>query len=60
MKQKIKVRLYNILADRIEKHISVGYSRSYKYTEGPTRQDIERCIYEEIMLGLKEIIDFDV
>ena len=59
MRQKIKVRLYNLLSDNIEDHILSGWNRAHKYTSYPTPEDIREQIYEAVTQGLTEIIDFE-
>lgn len=59
MKQKIKVKLYNILADNVEDHILSGWNRAHKYTAYPTPEDIREHIFNDVTLGLTELIDFE-
>lgn len=53
------VKTYGLMSDAIERGVSWGLARAHKHTEAPTRQIVEECIHDAIMLELAEVFDFD-
>lgn len=61
-KVKPKLKPYDIISDKVREWIPYGIHRYYKHRDEKSVEDEEyliECIYDSIMLGLVEVIDFD-
>lgn len=54
----MRVRTYVVLERAIEEGFDAGFSRAYKYTDQPSREDFRREIMNAIMLNIDEIFSF--
>jgi hypothetical protein len=54
----MKVKMYNLISECIEKGVDRGYNRSYKYIDNPDKHSFVDNIHREIMNELCEYIDF--
>ena len=55
----MKIKLYNLISECVEKGIERGYRRSHKHTETPEQGYIFDNIHTDIMGELCEYIDFN-
>jgi len=55
----MKLKAWPIVSDAVERGVSYGYRRAYKYTETPSEDDIREAIEQGVMSELAEIINFD-
>lgn len=55
----MKVKLYNIISDAIEKGIERGYRQAHKHTDTPDETYIKDRIHSEILNELCEYLDFE-
>ena len=56
---KIKVNLYSILEEAIERGTRYGYHRAFKHTDNPTEDQIIDDVLQNIMTEVCGVIDFD-
>lgn len=55
----VKLDVYKILSETIEKSVHYGYNRAHKHTENPSKDHIVETIHAAVMHDLCEIIKFD-
>jgi len=62
VKQPVKVKLYSIVSDQVERGIEIGLRRAFKHSEETLKDEaherIKDAVHAEIMLALDEVIDF--
>ena len=57
--RKIKVNLYALLEDAVERGAQYGYMRAFKYTETPSTEHVISELVHHIMLEITDVIDFE-
>lgn len=57
--QGLRVRAYPVLAEAVESGVKYGLTRAYKYTDKPTREDMENAVVVAVMNDICERFDFD-
>lgn len=55
----MKVKLYTLISDLIERGAERGYRRSFKHLDSPSEAQIVTNIHDAIMNELAEYIDFE-
>jgi hypothetical protein len=55
----MKVKMYNIISECVEKGAEHGYNRAHKYFENPDKVSMVDNIHREIMNELCEYFDFN-
>lgn len=58
-KATIKIKTYHIISEAVDAGIGYGWNRAHKHTDNPDENYIKERIYDAIMSGLCDIIDFD-
>lgn len=58
MMAPIHVRVYPIVAERIEQAVAYGWRRAHKYKDNPEEDDILTAIEDAVMSELCELFDF--
>jgi hypothetical protein len=56
---RIKLDCYKIINDAVEAGITIGWNRSYKHSDEPSKENIMNEIHSSIMNELFEILKFD-
>lgn len=56
---EIKLNVYKIIHESVERAVEHGYHRAFKYTESPDSHTIKNEIYQAVMNELCDIINFD-
>ena len=56
---RLHVRVYDVLARAVEEGIAVGWQHSYKHTNTPAEQDVRERIYDDVMVAITEVFNFD-
>ena len=56
---KIKVNLYNLLEEAIERGTRYGYHRAFKHTDTPTEEQVITDVVFNIMTEVCQVIDFE-
>lgn len=56
----MKFKTYELVTRAVEEHARFAANRILKHTDKPDHEDIVQAIVDEIILGLDEIIDFEV
>jgi hypothetical protein len=56
---RVRVKLYPIVHDKIETALEFGWSRAHKHTVSPGENYIKDCIHGEVMGALCDLFDFD-
>lgn len=59
VKHTVKVKLYSIVSDAIERGVGFGYQRAHKHTDEPDVDAIVEEIRNAVLNELDEIISFD-
>jgi hypothetical protein len=54
----MKVKMYNLISECIERGVEMGYNRAHKHVVNPDKISIVDNIHREIMNQLCEYIDF--
>lgn len=54
----MKIKMYNLISECIERGVDFGYNRSYKYVDNPDKTSMVENIHREIMNQLCDYIDF--
>lgn len=54
----VRLKVYDILADKVEEGVRVGLMRAYKHTDAPTREQLEEHLHREVMCALSEVLDY--
>lgn len=57
--RKLKINIYSIVAEAVERGIQFGVNRAYKHTITSLPAGVAESIYKKVMLALAEVIDFD-
>jgi len=55
----VKINVYRIIDDAVESAIRYGYSRAFKHTDSPTKDQIMNEIHRSVMNNLCDILKFD-
>jgi len=55
----VKIDAYRVIDAAVENAISYGYSRAFKYTDSPTKDQIMDEIHRSVMNNLCDILKFD-
>lgn len=55
----MKVRMYNLISECVEKGAAYGYQRAFKHTDSPSEGYILQAIHDSIMNELAEYLIFD-
>ena len=55
----MKPKTYNILADRIDSGIQLGWARAHKHHDNPTPGQIQNAIAQAIMGEINEYFTFE-
>jgi hypothetical protein len=55
----MKVKVYNLISECIERGVEHGYNRAHKHVENPDKISIVDNIHREIMNELCEYFDFN-
>ena len=55
----MKVKEYNVLMDCVERGITMGISRSHKYSDNPSDDEIKRALIDAVLLEICEYFDVD-
>jgi hypothetical protein len=55
----MKVKMYNLISECVERGAAHGYNRAYKYIDNPDKVSMVDNIHREIMNELCEYFDFD-
>lgn len=55
----VKLDVYKILSEVIERSVRYGYNRAHKHVENPNEDHIVETIHTAVMNDLCEIIKFD-
>ena len=55
----MKVKDYTVLMDCVERGITMGISRSHKYSDNPSDDEIKRALIDAVLLEICEYFDFD-
>jgi len=62
VKQTVKVKLYGLVHDQVERGIEIGLRRAFKHSEENLKEEtaerIKDHVHREIMMALDEVIDF--
>lgn len=58
-KPQIRVRVYPVLEDAVERGVSYGYHRAFKHTDKPDEEAIKESICQQVMNELCEALIFD-
>lgn len=56
---RVRVRVYPIVADRVETAIDFGWARAHKHTATPGETEIKAQIESEVTAALCDLFDFD-
>jgi hypothetical protein len=54
----MKVKEYTVLMDCVERGITMGISRSHKYNDNPSDEEIKSVLVNAVMLEICEYFDF--
>ncbi len=54
----MRVKMYNLMSDLVERGVKRGYARAFKHTDNPLQTMIEETIHQHIMEELCEYFDF--
>jgi hypothetical protein len=54
----MKVKMYNLVSECIERGVEFGYNRAHKHVDNPTKDYVVENIHREIMNQLCDYIDF--
>lgn len=55
----LKVNVYNLLSDCIDRGIDIGYRRAHKHTETPGEDIIKESIFNEVTNQICEYFVFE-
>lgn len=55
----MKIKMYNLVSECIERGVEMGYNHSFKHIDNPDKISMVHNIHREIMNQLCEYIDFD-
>jgi hypothetical protein len=55
----MKVKEYTVLMDCVERGITMGISRSHKYSDNPSDEEIKSVLIDAVLLEICEYFDFD-
>lgn len=59
VRQVVRIDLYRLIADAVERGIAYGWSRAYKHTDTPEPDSVKQDIEDAVMNELCEFIQFD-
>lgn len=54
----LRVRVYPLLEEAVERAVAYGLNRAYKHEDNPTRETVGEAIRLEVMNELCELFDF--
>jgi len=54
----MKVKEYTVLIDCVERGITMGISRSHKYSDNPSDEEIKSVLVNAVLLEICEYFDF--
>ena len=54
----VRVNVYAVITDAVERGITRGYRRAHKHDDHPKQDQLEACIYEAVMSEICEVIVF--
>lgn len=55
----MKIKVYDILSDRVDAGIAFGLNRAFKHTDHPTREQLADDLHLNIMVSIDEIFSFE-
>ncbi len=55
----IKVRLWDLVSDAVERGVSRGWYRAHKHVDRPSEELLKQKIEDEVMNTLSEVIDWE-
>lgn len=55
----MKVRMYNLISDMVERGAERGWKRAFKHTDSPNDAQIVQAVHDAIMNELCEYLIFD-
>lgn len=55
----INFRAYHIIGNAVDRGIDAGWKHAHKHADHPKADTIASAIYDDIMLALDEVLDFD-
>jgi hypothetical protein len=58
-KAVLKMKTYNIVADAVDRGVTIGYRRAHKHVENPSEDTLIDAITNAVTGELCEVIDFD-
>ena len=56
---RVRIRVYPIVDDRVELAVEYGWNRAHKHTATPGENEIRERIHQEVMAAFCELFDFD-
>lgn len=57
--EELKVNIYAVLSDCVEKGVEHGYNRAFKHTDTPDKEKVLAEIYTYVMLNISEYFKFE-
>jgi hypothetical protein len=57
--RKVKIRLYALIDDAVERGVEIGWRKAYEDVENPFPAQVQGIIADEIMAEICEVINFD-
>ncbi len=59
MPNQLKVDVYKVLRDCVERGVSFGHNRAYKHSDQPGEATIKQAIQDAVMEEISEFFKFD-
>lgn len=54
----MKINLYALIDDAVERGVAMGHERAYRHADAPSREYVNSSISHEVMNAICEFVDF--
>jgi hypothetical protein len=54
----VRVNVYAVISDAVERGVETGYYRAHKHTDKPSKATVELAVYDAVMSEISEVIVF--
>lgn len=55
----MKIKAYDVIRQVVEEGAARGVRLAHKHVDAPSKDDIEGCVVDCVMVALSEVVDFE-